>query len=88
MPGVYDYQCIYEGIPNGNILQVGCSCRTRSCGGLSKYHCVQYPDLCDGGTVETFTIPLQQTYIENYAVASTKPGNGGFFFSCFLGSYW
>eukprot|EP01051_Picozoa_sp_SAG22_P006303 SAG22_NODE_406_length_10984_cov_28.344970_15_plen_281_part_00 len=87
MPGVWDYQCMYEGIPNGNILQIGCSCRTRSCGGLSKYHCVQYPDLCDGGTVESFTIPLQQAYLQNFATVGVKPGNGGFFFSCYLGAY-
>ena len=61
MPGTWDYQCMYEGIPNGNILQVQCSCHTRGCGGLSHYRCVQYPDECDAGTMTGFTIPLQQT---------------------------
>ena len=52
---------MYEGIPNGYILQVQCSCHTRGCGGLSHYRCVQYPDECDAGTMTGFTIPLQQT---------------------------
>ena len=59
----------------------------RGCGGTSHYHCVQYPDECDSGTMTGFTIPLQKTYLANYETAGAKAGNGGFFFSCYLGAY-
>ena len=36
------------------------------------------------------SVPLQQRYIADYTANNVhrKPGNGGFFFSCYLGSYW
>ena len=43
-------------------------------------------DECDGGTIASFTVPLQKAYLAN-AVALTKPPHGGFFHSCYLGAY-
>ena len=42
---------------------------------------------CAPGTVGGFSIPLQHAYLDNYKLAGSKPGNGGFFFSCYLGAY-
>ena len=41
MPGTWDYQCMYEGIPNGNILQVQCSCHTVNSSGRFEYNHLQ-----------------------------------------------
>ena len=87
MPAVWDYQCMYEGIPNGNILQVQCSDEgNHHRGDMQHYRCVQYPDECAAGTIASFTIPLQQAYLANAVELQKKPGNGGFFHSCYLGA--
>lgn len=55
-----------------------------------QYTCVQYPDLCDPDRVANYTVKLQQAYVAEYTANNMhkKRGNGGFFFSCYLGSYW
>ena len=83
MPGVWDSQCLYDGR-----LRPYLECSSHSTYFRRQYMCVQYPDLCDPSIVQNWTVPLQQQYLTEYLPVHAKPGNGGFFFSCYLGSYW
>ena len=83
MPGVWDAQCLYDGR-----LRPYLECSSHSTYFRRQYMCVQYPDLCDPGIVKNWTVPLQEQYLTEYLPVHAKPGNGGFFFSCYLGSYW
>ena len=53
------------------------------------YMCVQYPDLCNPQIVKDWWVPAQQQYLTDFTRSGThaKPGNGGFFHQCYLGSY-
>ena len=53
------------------------------------YVCGQYPDLCPPATIAAWWVPAQQQYLSDYTRPGThlKPGNGGFFHSCYLGTY-
>ena len=83
MPGVWDYQCMYDGR-----LRPYLECSSHSTYFREQYMCVQYPDLCNPNLVAEFSVPLQKAYLSDFATTRTRPGNGGFFFSCYLGSYW
>ena len=93
MPGVFDYQCLYDGAAVGCpgpecILQTSCSMH----GGrrfMGTYDCVQYIDVCSPDIVRNFSVPLQQKYLDVYKAAGghTRAGGGGFMHGCYLGSY-
>ena len=84
---VWDAQCMYEGQAYGGILQVACSQRGNYF--RDQYTCVQYPDLCNAQIVSDWWAPAQQQYLDDYthSGAHARPGNGGFFHQCYLGSY-
>jgi hypothetical protein len=57
----------------------------------ARAHTHRYPDLCSPTYVANYSVPLQQRYIDEAKAAGltdTSKGNGGFYHSCFLGSYW
>jgi len=85
MPATWDYQCNFDGR-----LRPFLECSDHSSYMRQQYMCVQYPDLCSPVLVANYTVPLQKAYVKEYTANSMhkKHGNGGFFFSCFLGSYW
>eukprot|EP01052_Picozoa_sp_SAG31_P011978 SAG31_NODE_690_length_12796_cov_4.634559_10_plen_1106_part_00 len=88
MLSVWDSQCQIEGIPAPNsILQVHCS--LKGPGWATARQCNQYPEFCTSDYVGNITAPYQQQYVEDYARSRThtRVGNGGFFHSCYLGSY-
>ena len=51
--------------------------------------CGQYTDLCPPATIAAWWVVAQRRYITDYTASGvhTRPGNGGFFHSCYLGSY-
>ena len=87
IPAVWDLQCALDGLPSGNILQVGCSTHNESMLTLTK--CVQYPDRCDPAVVAKFMVPLQRQQLREFAESAiaTKPTTGQFFHHCYLGAY-
>lgn len=87
MASVWDSQCLLEGMPCNNVLQVACSYNNHYERGYRT--CNQYPEYCDKTFVKNVTAPYQQQYIDDYAHSGThvKKGNGGFFHSCYLGAY-
>lgn len=87
MLSVWDSQCQIEGIPQPNILQMGCS--LKGPGWATVRTCNQYPQYCDSAYIEKVTAPYQRQYVDDYVKSRVhaKAGNGGFFHSCYLGSY-
>lgn len=87
MNSVWDTQCAYDGEPWGGILQVTCSLENHEY--AMPYVCGQYTDLCPKETIAAWWVPAQKQYISDYtrSGAHQKPGNGGFFHSCYLGAY-
>jgi len=87
MPGVWDYQCAFDGR-----LRPYLECSSHSTYFRGQYMCVQYPDLCAPPYVANYSVPLQQRYVAEAIAAglasSSGPGHGGFYFGCYLGSYW
>lgn len=86
IPAVWDLQCMLDGEPVNNVLQLGCASHNASM--LPYTKCVQYPDRCDPEVVRDYIVPLQQLYVNEYmASLQHRPHGGGFYHSCFLGSY-
>eukprot|EP01062_Namystynia_karyoxenos_P022143 TRINITY_DN18469_c0_g1_i1.p1 TRINITY_DN18469_c0_g1~~TRINITY_DN18469_c0_g1_i1.p1 ORF type:complete len:499 (+),score=185.96 TRINITY_DN18469_c0_g1_i1:78-1499(+) len=86
---VWDAQCMAEGQVGGPlVLQVACSERGNYF--RDQYTCVQYPDLCSPTIIKDWWAPTQQQYLDDFTRSGVhkKPGNGGFFHQCYLGSYW
>ena len=86
MPGVWDYQCQFFGQPGGAwFMQTACTTRYD----LNLVTVVQYPDCATPLYIENFTIPLQKKQLADIAKSGvpTAPQHGGFYFSCYLGSY-
>ena len=54
-----------------------------------QYDCVQYSNNCQSWIVKNYSVPLQHAYIDAYTKSGfeTRPGNGGFFFSFYMGVY-
>merc|ERR1712232_670063 len=87
MASVWDSQCLLEGQPTNNVLQVDCSLNNHFERGYRT--CNQYPEYCDSSFVQKVTAPYQQQYVDDYARSGIhkKASNGGFFNSCYLGAY-
>ena len=85
MPGVWDYQCQFFGQPGGAwFMQLACTTRYD----LNLVTVVQYPDCAAPHYILNFTIPLQTKQLADIAkVAALTTHHGGFYFSCYLGSY-
>ena len=80
-PGVWDMQCMLDGQPVANVLQLGCASHNTSMLPFTK--CVQYPDRCDPKVVREYMVPLQKLYVEEYrASLRGRPHSGGFYHSC------
>ena len=49
----------------------------------------RYPEYCTSSYIKDVTAPKQKQYIDDYEKAGVQKqaGNGGFFHSCYLGSY-
>merc|ERR1712232_1313485 len=76
------------GMDANNILQIQCIPNTRT---TNHWHiCFQYVERCSGDQVSNSIIPFQKEYISDTLTSGImdKPGNGGFYHSCHLGSYW
>merc|ERR1712216_202268 len=84
---VWDAQCLNEGQPSGNILQLSCSVGGNYFRGL--HACVQYIDLCDASVIQNWWAPAQEQYLTDFKASGVlqKPGNGGFLHQCYLGAY-
>jgi hypothetical protein len=65
-------------------MQIACTSRYD----LNLVTVVQYPDCAGPNYIENFTIPLQQKQLADITrVSTTTKQHGGFYFSCYLGSY-
>ena len=82
-PSVWDAQCLFDGVPNAGILQVGCSDHN------AMYDCAQYSDLCPKDLIQNFFVPVQKQYVAQTTAAglATRAGSGGFLHGCYIGAY-
>ena len=81
-------QCVFNGQPLGNILQINCDTGAHSGSFRYAHSCTQYADKCPPTFIKNWTTPLQQQSIQDYIDAGVpqRANSGGFFHSCYLGN--